>query len=285
MRSTRIFILTQKGFFSCWSLQTFDVIYQKNFFKNARSLIAFKHSNKVMLVFENEIFVVDSNPNYNTFDELPAYTLKLNQISDAKLNHNEKILGVATTSAAAPEVTLYDAENGFTKMKTLYGFKSSIKYIDFSTDNYYLQCEDNLEEVILFEIETQRIINSDAIDFELEWTGEGLRSYSQLKGVQSWYNQSNKITQITKVQGRPIVAVGDELGTIRLYNYPNTTGEGYYQCYSDHLFTITSCSFSPDRKYFLSTSEVDRCIFKWKVNYNIDKIKKLVAEHQGLGAQ
>jgi hypothetical protein len=228
MLSSRIYILTLKGFFSVWSLQTFDVVFQKNYFKNAKSLISFRLSNKVMLIFENEIYVLDSNPNYNTFDELPAYTLKLNQISDAKLNHNERILGVATTSAAAPEVTLYDTENGFSKMKTLYGFKSSIKYIDFSTDNYYLQCEDNLGEVLLFEIETQRIIHTDAVDFELEWLGEGLRSYSQLKGIHYWYSQSNKITQICKVIGRPIVAVGDELGTVRLFNYPNTTGEGYY---------------------------------------------------------
>ena len=181
-----------------------------------------------MLVFDNEIVVLDSNSNTNSFDEIPAYNLKLNTVSDAKLNHNEKILGVATTSAAAPEVTLYDTDNGFTKMKTLYGFKSSIKYIDFSTDNYYLQCEDNLGEVLLFEIETQRIIHTDAIDFELEWLGEGLRSYSQLKGIHYWYGQNNKITQIAKVIGRPIVVVGDELGTIRLFNYPNVTGEGYY---------------------------------------------------------
>jgi WD40 repeat protein len=282
MISSRIYILTLKGFFSVWSLQTYDVVFQKNYFKNAKSLISFRLTNKVMLIFENEIYVLDSNPNYNTFDELPSYTLKLNQISDAKLNHNEKILGVATTSAAAPEVTLYDTENGFSKMKTLYGFKSSIKYIDFSTDNYYLQCEDNLGEVLLFEIETQRIIHTDAVDFELEWLGEGLRSYSQLKGIHYWYSQSNKITQICKVIGRPIVAVGDELGTIRLFNYPNTTGEGYYQCYSDHQFAITSCLFSYDRRYFLSTSEIDRCIFKWKVVYNTDKIKKLIQEHMGV---
>jgi len=91
-------------------------------------------------------------------------------------------------------VTLYDTENGFSKMKTLYGFKSSIKYIDFSRDNYYLQCEDNLGEVLLFEIETQRIIHTDAVEFELEWLGEGLRTYSALKGVHNSYSQSNKIT-------------------------------------------------------------------------------------------
>ena len=76
--------------------------------------------------------------------------------------------------------------------------------------------------------------------------------------------------------------MGDELGTLRLFNYPNTTGEGYYQCYSDHQFAITSCLFSYDRRFFLSTSEIDRCIFKWKVVYNTDKIKKLIQEHMGV---
>ena len=79
----------------------------------------------------------------------------------------------------------------------------------------------------MFEIETQRVIHTEAIDFELEWLGEGLRSYSQLKGIHYWYGH-NKITQIAKVIGRPIVVVGDELGIIRLFNYPNVTGEGYY---------------------------------------------------------
>jgi hypothetical protein len=38
---------------------------------------------------------------------MPSYNLKLNMIRDAKMNHNEKTLGVATTSVAAAEVTLY----------------------------------------------------------------------------------------------------------------------------------------------------------------------------------
>jgi len=91
-----------------------------------------------------------------------------------------------------------------------------------------------------------------------------------------WYNQNNKITQITKVLGKPIVVVGDEIGTIRLFNYPNVMGEGYYQCYSEHLFIITQAIFSPDREYLISTSEMDRCIFKWKVEYNLERVKELL---------
>ena len=45
-------------------------------------------------------------------------------------------------------------------------------------------CEDNIGEVTLYEIETDRPIQTDAAEaFELEWLGEGLRTYSKLKGV------------------------------------------------------------------------------------------------------
>jgi hypothetical protein len=45
---------------------------------------------------------------------------------------------VATISQAQPEVTLFATEGGFMKIKNLTGFKSSIKYLDFSTDNCYM---------------------------------------------------------------------------------------------------------------------------------------------------
>ena len=276
--STRIFTITTMGMFSIWDLRTFELIYTREFYKRAKMIYSFKLSNKVMIVFENEIIVLDSNPNENKFEEMTRYNLKLNTISDCKVNNNEKILGVATISAAAPEVSLYDTDDGFTLLKTLYGFKSSIKYIDFSTDNYYLQCEDNLGEVMLFEIETQRVVHTDAIDFELEWLGEGLKSSSTLKGVHYFYDHNNKITEIAKVIGLPVVAIGDDLGTIRLFSYPNKTGDPYYQWYSDHLFSVSNCLFSPNRKFLLSTSEYDRCIIKWKVNYRADIIEKYEAQ-------
>ena len=137
--STRIFTITAMGMFSIWDLKTFELIFTREFHKRAKMIYSFKLSNKVMLVFENEIIVLNSDPVENKFEEMSSYNLKLNTISDCKINTNEKILGVATVSAAAPEVSLYDTEDGFTHLKTLYGFKSSIKYIDFSTDNYYLQ--------------------------------------------------------------------------------------------------------------------------------------------------
>ena len=130
------------------------------------------------------------------------------------------------------------------KLKQIFGFKSAISFLDFSTDNQYMQVEDKIGEVTLYEIDTDRPIKTDAIDFELEWLGDGLRTYSRLKGVRHQYNANNKIVKIKKVLGRPIVIIGDQMGTIRLFNYPNVKGEPYYKCYSDHLFAVSDCMIS-----------------------------------------
>ena len=133
--------------------------------------------------------------------------------------------------------------------------------------------------VQLFEIESSKLINTDAMDFDLEWLGEGLRSYTPLEEVQKQYNNDNKMTQIVKMPGKPIVAIGDELGTIRFFNYPKREGaEGYYQCYPEHLYQITKCLFTHDQKYFISVSNVDRCVLKWKVNYNEEYIRELMRQ-------
>lgn len=69
------------------------------------------------------------------------------------------------------------------KLKQIFGFKSPILFLDFSADNYYMSVEDTVGEVTLYEIETDRPIQTDAIDFEIEWLGDGLRTYERLKGV------------------------------------------------------------------------------------------------------
>ena len=71
------------------------------------NIIAFKGKNMVLVIFDNDISVLDANLN-NGYDELREYELKLNKISDAKLNTKENILGVAQVSSGIPEVSLYE---------------------------------------------------------------------------------------------------------------------------------------------------------------------------------
>ena len=99
-----------------------------------------------MPVFDGDIIIL-SGSEQNEFDELKEYELKLIKINDAKINENENILAVATTSSTTPEVHLYEIYDGFNKLTTFFGFNATIKYIDFSTDNEFIQIEDVSGEI------------------------------------------------------------------------------------------------------------------------------------------
>lgn len=100
MISSRIFTITNNGLFSVWDLVTFDIIYQKHYDKKTKNLQAFKTCNQVLIVFEHEIYVLDSDHKKQTFAEKPEFVLLLNLITFCTLNQDEQILGVATISAA-----------------------------------------------------------------------------------------------------------------------------------------------------------------------------------------
>lgn len=55
------------------------------------------------------------------------------------------------------------------------------------------------------------------------------------------------------------------MGSIRIFSYPCPSGQGYTRLYSDHMNYINQCITSPDREILVTTSEMDRCIFIWKV--------------------
>ena len=110
-------MVTQNGFFAVYGLINFDVLYSKKFQKTTTLMQSFRLSNMVMIVFEHDVIVLDSNPQTNTFDELKDYALTLNTITTAKINTNERLLAVATVSAAQPEVTLFAIDRGFQKLK------------------------------------------------------------------------------------------------------------------------------------------------------------------------
>ena len=64
---------------------------------------------------------------------------------------------------------------------------------------------------------------------------EGIKVSEKTKGVHNHYNDENKILKVCPI-GENTIAVTDEMGTIRLFNYPCESGAGnnYYRCYADH---------------------------------------------------
>jgi len=72
-------------------------------------------------------------------------------------------------------------------------------------------------------------------------------------------------------------------GTIRLFNYPcdSGTGNGYMRCYPDHLNNVNQCVLSPDKRFLVTSSERDRCIFIWTVVEIASQDNEYDAQNEG----
>jgi len=54
----------------------------------------------------------------------------------------------------------------------------------------------------------------------------------------NFYSKKNPVTQIIKILDKNVVVVGDKLGTIRFFQYPNVKGLNYFESHSEHLFDV-----------------------------------------------
>jgi WD40 repeat protein len=101
------------------------------------------------------------------------------------------------------------------------------------------------------------------MEYDIEWISDGLKISENRVGLEPCYTEENIVMKLSRV-GRNSLVATDEIGTIRLFEYP-CKHTGYYQLYSQHLNYINTCHISPDWKYLITSSRVDKCIFIWRI--------------------
>lgn len=112
-----------------------------------------------------------------------------------------------------------------------------------------------------------RRINTIFVEMAIEWQEEGLRISPKGQKIYYSYSCENKITAITRL-GKDKIVVGDEMGTIRIFDYPcsdDRLGELHLQCYTNHMNGIDVIRVHPLLTHVISTSLSDRCLILWKV--------------------
>ena len=274
--SSFFFTLSASGMFGMWDLRSFAQVYSNDFKKNGVKLSVFhkKHFETeelgkflfVLVGFEDEIILIKiSDSTLIDHEVLEEFTIEATHISDIRISANEKYLAVACNNEQKPQVDIYLIHSdSFALDKNLFGFRAPVIRLDFSTDGYYLMCEDNLGEVLLFELETQNIANFNSVEFEIEWLNEGLRHSSGLKAIHQLYNINNKIACITKSPALSTLAIGDEFGVIALYQLPYVPGSLLIMIPA-HAYHVNLIMFSVNDEHLITFSELDRTILKWDI--------------------
>lgn len=85
-----------------------------------------------------------------------------------------------------------------------------------------------------------------------------------IRSVLTHYNEDNQLFGMAQLMNKCVVAT-DEVGTLRLFQYPLTQERGYTECLVEHMCDITICVASPDCRKLITYSRMDRCLNLWRV--------------------
>jgi hypothetical protein len=113
-----------------------------------------------------------------------------------------------------------------------------------------------------------RRINTIFVEMGIEWQEEGLRISPNGQKIYYSYSCENKITAITRL-GKDKIVVGDEMGTIRLFDYPcpdDRLGELHLHCYTNHMNDVQIIKVHPALTHVITTALLDRSFILWRVN-------------------
>lgn len=213
-RNKRLLCISQRGFLSVWDLESNSLIAIKQFDKQANYIYAFSGELNTLVGFENEVNMLNDQYYF-----IESFSIKKSVITAIKISNNEKFLALASSNTKSPELEIYDIENKFHEFHSIKGYKSNIIAIDFTKDDKYMICQDELGDTYLYDRERlERISGELEEDAKLIWHGFGLTIDPAFTEVSKFYNDTNKICAISRFPGKDIVAVGDQLGSVFFYN-------------------------------------------------------------------
>lgn len=263
----RIFCITEDGLFSSWSFDTLEQLFQVNFKSKTTAMLVLKSRMYVIISFETKIVVMNTESRENPV-EMPTFTMNFTLVtSDMRVNFDEKMLAVAMapndkTNTAIDIYAIDYEQRKFTIYFHVPGISSSILFMDFSSDNVYLLYMDNIGKKHYIDLKDK--IKDPKLDLKsVEWISEGLKISDKRRGLDPNYTEENNVTCLVR-GGRNSIIAADQIGTIRIFEYP-CVATGYYRIYNQHLSFIRTLHVSKNGEYLVSSSSIDKSIFIWKI--------------------
>ena len=258
--SNKLFTITENGLLSVINIVNLKLVYSNDYKIKSNQIFHFRYKKQLLISFLNSIIVIDTST--EIYKQLSRYDLNFernNEINEIKISPDEKILAIGSLhDVSNPILKIYDITNGFLAKKEVTDLNSRIKYLDFSMESSYLLIENYLGEVLVIDIENGKKLTNKGY-FDLEWMGNGLKYSSSFSCIQSIYKQN--LDDCLIIRNKNYVAVGDNLGCLRIFKYPSNENDKYILCKTDHIEKIDNIFLSFDNKYLITSSKGDGAIF------------------------
>ncbi|KAG2444303.1 hypothetical protein HXX76_001060 [Chlamydomonas incerta] len=160
-------------------------------------------------------------------------------------------------------IDIFDVTRGYARVCRCVGHSSTVRHIDWAADSSALQSVDQAYEVLYFDPRTGKQHKGNQRD--TAWAGWSCLLGFPVMGI--WFPDSDG-TDINSVHASPsgrYVLTADDLGHVRLLNFPCVVGGAPAHVYGGHCSHVMNVRWAADESYAVSVGGKDRAVFQWRV--------------------
>ena len=246
---------------------------QKDFLRFDNEDGVFKPTSVTLSPNEEKLFIGFSNGMIRVyavkeFSLVKEFSFRKNPITILKVTSDGKFIACATTDET--DVNVIDILNAddYSLLTTLKGQAGAFTGLDWSKDTTYIASSSLDGEMRIFHAKKGVMVNNYEDLKNIEWD-----SYSRTYGwpVMGYYDSgAERLTAVQlsekKIESNKVLALGNETGEIRVYNYPILAANNRFikgdVC---HAGKVTCVQFS-DKQDVLFTAGSEGIIYKWDIS-------------------
>eukprot|EP00761_Pharyngomonas_kirbyi_P012382 gb/GECH01012409.1/.p1 GENE.gb/GECH01012409.1/~~gb/GECH01012409.1/.p1 ORF type:complete len:639 (+),score=155.43 gb/GECH01012409.1/:1-1917(+) len=148
---------------------------------------------------------------------------------------------------------------------TLEGHTSYITHIDWSSDSSCLQSTSGAYELLYWDTESkEQIVESEEMK-NVDWATRTCVLGWGVRGMWTPDMDGTDINACCVNYELELLAAMDDLGNVRLLNYPTLTEEAPCEKYIGHCSHVTNGVFTPDNQHLISAGGRDLTLFQWSI--------------------
>ena len=138
--------------------------------------------------------------------------------------------------------------------------------LDWSSDSEYIQANTQDREVVVVMASLGRLVTDTDITRNIVWASSNcLLTWASLGVWCGTREPSQDINTAARSHGETLLAVGDDTGSVRLYQPPACQPQCGHHQYSGHSSGVVGLTFLQDDTRLVSVGGKDSAILQWEI--------------------
>lgn len=162
-------------------------------------------------------------------------------------------------------IHMFDAHT-YKKHGECRGHSGTVTHMDFSKDSHVLQSTAaDAGELLFWNVFTLKQIPSASAVRDVVWATWSCPFGWPVQGIWTSGSDGSDINAVCRSDDKNVVATGDDCGLVKLFQYPSAgTSPAQARTYLAHASHVTSCAFTKNDMFLLTTGGRDQSICQFK---------------------